>query len=106
MTNYEFAIKHRAAFNVFCEAKDACPNPHDSKMAGAFRKAVEKRMKLMTKSNASVSKAHGFALIGGQKATVTAPAVPVTADTYAIRDTAKPRKAVGLVFDNATGCFV
>ncbi|MGL4751620.1 MAG: hypothetical protein ACRCXB_04240, partial [Aeromonadaceae bacterium] len=45
-------------------------------------------------------------LIGGQKATVTAPAVPVTADTYAIRDTAKPRKPAGLVFDNAVGCFI
>ncbi|MGL4755271.1 MAG: hypothetical protein ACRCXB_23165, partial [Aeromonadaceae bacterium] len=76
MTNYDFAMKHRKAFNVFCQAKGKSGNPHDSKMTALFRQQVGNFMK-GNKSTAAQSKAHGFALIGGQKATVTAPAVPV-----------------------------
>lgn len=107
MTNYDFAIKHRAAFNVFCEAKGVCPNPHSSKMTGSFRKAVEMKLNLMKKGRSCSSKPSGYAMIGKGKSTVTpSSAAPATADTFAIRDTAKPRKAAGLVFDNANGIFI
>lgn len=107
MTNYDFAMKHRQAFIVYCQASHQCANPHDSKMTALFRMDVEKKLNAMRKGRTACSKPKGYAMIGKGKSTVTpSSAAPATANTFAIRDTAKPRKPAGLVFDNATGCFI
>lgn len=70
MTNYEFVIKHRQAFIVYCQGKGICANPHDAKTTFEFRKAVEKQLKSMRKARPPRSKPRTFALIGSQKDTV------------------------------------
>ncbi|MGL5013770.1 MAG: hypothetical protein ACRC6V_05690 [Bacteroidales bacterium] len=108
MTNYEFVMKHRQAFNVYCQASGVCANPHATALVAKFRAAVEKQLNAIRKSRPACVKPASYALIG--KSTVTTPSsvptVPATANTFAIRDTAKPRKPAGLVFDNANGIFL
>lgn len=107
MTNYEYVMKHRKAFNVYCQAAGVCANPHATALTAKFRAAVEKQLSAMRKGRTACSKPVGYAMIGKGKSTVTpSGAAPATANTFAIRDTAKPRKAAGLVFDNANGIFI
>lgn len=69
MTNYDFAIKHRKAFIVYCEAIKKCPNPHDSKLAREFRQAVEKQLKSIRAGQVQ-AKPSTYALIGPDAGTV------------------------------------
>lgn len=105
MSNFEFAMKHRTAFNVYCKAAGICANPHSSTLTARFRTAVEKQLKEMRKNRAPCAKPAGYALIG--KSTVTPPAsvptAPASINTFAIRETRKP---TGLVFDSSNGIFI
>lgn len=105
MTNYEFVMKHRTAFNVFCRAAGVCANPHSTSLAARFRNAVEKQLKEIRRNQAPCAKPASYALIG--KSTVTPPAsvptAPAGINTFAIRD---PRKPTGLVFDSSNGIFI
>lgn len=107
MTNYDFVMKHRKAFNVYCQASGVCANPHNTSLVARFRAAVEKQLNAIRKGRTACSKPAGYAMIGKGKATVTpSGAAPASANTFAIRDTAPPRKPAGLVFDNANGIFI
>lgn len=101
LTDFDFAMKHRGAFNVYSKALGLDANPYEKSLTNRFRKAVEKQLKAIRKARPPRSKPKTYALIGKSKVEERKVVPSSSLDSYAIRDVVRPQRGNHINVDSS-----